>query len=126
MPGVPRGVDGSKHPISESLIDNPNRRCMIVPVVAGFPEVKWQIGADWFSNLDESQRGDILGPSRFDACEEGKFSFADLAALSTGQTWGRTLRTATKTALTGQRHPVVLFSLKFGIGYSYARYGQSN
>jgi SPP1 gp7 family putative phage head morphogenesis protein len=92
-------LDGTKYPVGTPVWDHPNGRCTSVPIVEGFPEVKWQSGADWFRNLDESEQRDILGPAKFEAWKAGQFSFDDLAVRASDPTWGGTVKVASAADL---------------------------
>ena len=93
-------LDGKRYAIDEPLIDHPNGRCAMVPIVRGVPEVKWQNASEWFKTLAKEDQMKILGPGKWDAWSKGMFAFQDLAKLSEDPVWGGSLRVKSLEELT--------------------------
>jgi len=97
-------MHGTEHPITEILDDHPNGRCAMVPKtkplaelgkelgvdLSGVPETRVEIekGSDLFDKLDPAEQLKILGPAKYKAWTEGKFTLAKLVGRSYNKKWG--------------------------------------
>ena len=67
---------GTTHPNSEKLDGHYNCRCAMIPYLGGEQEVS---GEEWFNSLPEAQQREMMGPGKYQAWKDGKFSFSDLS-----------------------------------------------
>lgn len=98
-------MSGTVHPMSESLDGHPRCRCAMSPKTKtweelgfkGIPDTNPKIpsGSDWFKNLTQAEKRNVLGPQKLDLLNSGKVTPQDLIARPTNKTWGSMRRTAT-------------------------------
>lgn len=81
-------AEGERYKVETALRDHPGGRCTMVPIVRGMPEVRWQLGQDWFREQDESRQRKILGPGRFEGWKAGTFGLGDLVTVTEDKVWG--------------------------------------
>jgi SPP1 gp7 family putative phage head morphogenesis protein len=98
-------MDGSLHPVTESLNDHWNGRCVATPVPITYRDLgfdideppsvlKEQTGEDWFKAQPENVQKQMLGPGKFGAWKAGKFEFSQLSQEVSDPVWG-TMRVET-------------------------------
>jgi hypothetical protein len=80
-------MHGTEHSNDEVLDDHHNGRCAMVPMVKGFPN-DIEPGVDQFNNLNEEEQKAILGPAKFEAWKDGKFSLADITGMHADEVYG--------------------------------------
>ncbi len=99
---------GSVHPVSESLNDHHNGRCVAIPNVRqaaalGLPRPEIEPGEQWFRRQSEPMQRQMMGPGMFDAWLAGKVAFGDLSQPYNDPVYGEMLREASlKGLLTGK------------------------
>lgn len=97
-------MHGTVHKLEERLEDHPNGRCGMEPLTKTWAEIGRRIGidlsdieetrllpepgADVFSKLSQTEQINILGPAKWAAWKENKFSFSDLAGRKFDPVWG--------------------------------------
>jgi hypothetical protein len=97
-------MHGSIHPVTESLNDHHNGRCVAIPNVRqaaafGLPQPEIEPGEQWFKRQPEAFQRERMGPGRFDAWKAGKFDFRDLSVPYNDPVYGEMLREATLKGL---------------------------
>lgn len=86
--------NGTRHDISETLDGHYNCRCSMIPEVMGESPVEIQSGEDWFGEQDEATQRQIMGDTKWEAWNAGKFEFSAMAQQVPNDTYG-TMRTVT-------------------------------
>jgi len=91
-------MHGTKHGNDETLDDHPNGRCVAIPDTVSFADLGFQgidevvpeleSGEDWFARQPESVQRDMMGPSKFEAWQDGAVSLSDLAVRREDPDWG--------------------------------------
>jgi SPP1 gp7 family putative phage head morphogenesis protein len=64
-------MHGSRHRLDERLDDHPNGRCVMAPIVRGFPVPDIKPGAERFAELSEEDQLRVMGPAMLDAWRDG-------------------------------------------------------
>lgn len=103
-------LNGSLHPVTETLQDHHSGRCSPLPVLASFEELgipapeppEMESGEDWFKRQPESVQREMMGPGMHDAWKEGKFQFRDLTKAYQDDVYGQMLRQASLKDLLAQ------------------------
>ena len=88
-------LHGRFYELHQPLVDHPNGRCFLVPVIKDLPPPETGTGEEWFNSLSEDEQRAILGPAKFDAYQKAQIDFGKLAILAKDPTWGGTLSVAT-------------------------------
>lgn len=83
-------MNGTLHPLSESLGSHPSCRCAMLP--HRFGRRRPPLGEDQFSRLPERDQFAILGPGKFDAYKRGDLRLGDLVERVDDPRWGITRR----------------------------------
>jgi SPP1 gp7 family putative phage head morphogenesis protein len=84
--------DGEVIPPNEILSDHPRGRCTSVPVVVGAPEIKWELGKDWFLRQDEATQREMMGQGMYNLWKETDFPIQDLVGTAESKVWGNSPR----------------------------------
>lgn len=95
-------MHGTKHPPDEILDGHYNCRCAMVPMTILDAEqpIADGRGEEYFNSLTEDQQREMLGPGKFEAWQEGKFQFSDLASRTDNDVFGHmTVETTLKDLL---------------------------
>jgi hypothetical protein len=79
---------GSIHGLDETLDGHYNCRCAPIPYIEGLTEQPGR-GEDWFNNLSEQQQRDVMGNTKYDAYQEGKFQFGDMVRRNESDVYGQ-------------------------------------
>ena len=79
-------LEGTVYDRREDFADHPNGRCTIIPIEDDHPEE--HPGRDWFERLDPEEQRRIMGPSRYDAWQNGDLSLDDLVEVVNDPTFG--------------------------------------
>lgn len=100
-------MHGSFHPVTESLNDHHNGRCVAIPNVKqakafGLPQPEIEPGQQWFERQSEAFQRERMGPGMFDAWKAGKFDFRDLSVPYDDPVYGEMLRESTLVGLLGK------------------------
>jgi hypothetical protein len=80
-------MSGTTHTNDEVLDGHWNCRCVPVPIIFGQNAVE-QSGSDWFDQQDETMQRAILGPGKYDAWKDNKFTLADVPIQKENDTYG--------------------------------------
>jgi len=80
--------DGELYELEDSLREHPGGRCTLIPVVKGFPPVKWETGQDWLLNQSTATQRSIMGPGRFKAWQEGRIDLPAMVTVRRNSIWG--------------------------------------
>jgi hypothetical protein len=91
--------EGTVYPVGIPIGDHPQGRCTSVPVVSGLPEVQWLSGETWFRQQSTATQRQIMGAERWDAWNDGRFGFGQLAMKQYHPVWGESLQPAPLSAL---------------------------
>ncbi|MCB8988092.1 MAG: hypothetical protein H6661_10135 [Ardenticatenaceae bacterium] len=81
-------LDGTVYETNELMALHPQDRCSLVPIVAGFPRPQFQSGEDWFRRQPPAVQREMMGPRRYQAWQDGRFRFGQLATVTENETWG--------------------------------------
>ena len=81
-------ADGQLFRLEISFAEHVQGRCVLVPVVIGADEPKWQTGKQWFGKQPPEVQAQILGAGRFEAWQDGQFKLDQLITKKTSRTWG--------------------------------------
>lgn len=81
-------MHGTVHGLDEILNDHHNGRCAMLPIVAGFDNPLEQTGVQWFESLSEAKQRQILGPGKFEAWKQGKFTLPQLSREHNDDVYG--------------------------------------
>lgn len=84
-------LDGTIYSVNELIETHPQCRCKLVPVIAGYG-LNRRSGQEYFESLSPQTQRRMLGPGKYEAWEQGKFRFSDLATVKRNPTWGPTAR----------------------------------
>lgn len=84
-------ADGEFFRLEISFAEHVQGRCVLVPVVMGADEPKWQTGKSWFREQPPETQANILGKGRFEAWKGREFKLDDLITEQTSRTWGSAL-----------------------------------
>lgn len=79
---------GSIHGLDETLSGHYNCRCAALPYIEGLTEPE-QTGESWFNSLTEAQQREFMGQSKYEAYQDGKFSFSDLRQFNENEVYGQ-------------------------------------
>jgi len=79
---------GSIHGLDETLDGHYNCRCAALPYIEGLTEPE-QTGEDWFNSLTEAQQMEFMGASKYEAYQDGAFSFGDLKQRNENEVYGQ-------------------------------------
>ncbi len=92
-------LDGTIYETSELMAIHIQDRCSMVPVVAGFPPPRFQTGEEWFLKQPEAVQRQMMGPGKYEAWKNGRFSFSQLVTVVDNETWGPSAQVTTLTDL---------------------------
>lgn len=103
---------GTRHPVTETLNDHHNGRCAPLPAPISYadlglsipdPVPRFETGKEWFARQSKTQQRKIMGDSRFEAFEAGKFQFEDLSQGYNDPVYGELLRESSLKRLLKKR-----------------------
>lgn len=97
-------MHGTQHRLDEILDDHPNGRCAMIPKTRTWAEIGKQFGLNLsgiedakpkiepgpvlFARLPMDEQIKILGPAKWAAWKDGKFTLADVVGRSRSKEWG--------------------------------------
>jgi len=97
-------MHGTVHRLDEILDDHPGGRCGMVPLARSWADIGRRIGSDLsgvpdsrpeietgvslFGKLPPEKQIKILGPAKYAAWKDGKFTLADVVGRSRSKEWG--------------------------------------
>ena len=84
-------LDGTTYPTDQLMEVHPQDRCVMVPVVRGFPAPVWKSARDWFAEQSAATQQKMLGPERFKLYRNGT-PLTDFVQKGTHETWGPSLK----------------------------------
>ncbi len=97
-------MDGTVHPLSETLNDHHNGRCAASPVVASYRELGIDVDGpaqpheparSWFEGLPEATQRQMMGDNAYEAWRGGKFDLRDYTVEYIDSVYGVMRRQAT-------------------------------
>ena len=93
---------GTVHPVSETLNDHHNGRCVMLPVppILNTLEVG-ESGIEWFEQQPESVQRTMLGPGKFEAWKAGKIELEQLSTTHEDGVFGEMRIEASLKSLVG-------------------------
>lgn len=104
---------GSKHPLTDVLMDHHQGRCIALPIMATYAELgiegmteepfSVQSGEDWFKSLPQDQQIKMMGLSKWIAWQADEFEFSQLSTPYNDRVYGMMLREASLKELIGER-----------------------
>lgn len=93
---------GTRHPVTETLNDHHNGRCVMLPIPPILDTVAvGDTGLEWFESQPESVQRQMLGPAKYQAWQEGKIDLVDLSATHEDGVFGEMRVEATLKGLLG-------------------------
>lgn len=94
-------MDGTEHPITESLDGHPRCRCAMVPRTRsweellgddgrGLPDTRPPVrkGVEWLASADAAVQRAVLGPTKYRAWKAGEMELEDVVARTSSSEWG--------------------------------------
>lgn len=101
-------MHGSFHPVTETLNDHHNGRCVALPEIKqakafGLPQPEIEPGEQWFRRQTEATQRQMMGPGMFDAWKAKQFAFGDLSQPYNDPVYGEMLREASLIGLIGDK-----------------------
>jgi len=93
---------GTVYPVGTVCNDHYGGRCDILPWAIGAENPIKQNGESWFKEQPESRQQDILGKSKWEAWNSGKFEFSQLSAISSNEVYGEMRTAASLKSLIGE------------------------
>lgn len=81
-------MHGTVHPVTETLNDHHNGRCVMVPLVAGFSNPVEQTGLAWFTQQDEATQRKLMGPAKYEAWRAGRIRLDQLTEEREDEVYG--------------------------------------
>ncbi len=103
-------MDGQLFDLDTDMGTHPNCRCVMAPITNSWSDIlgplgidtsdlqetsaseaDYQNGADWFDQQDASLQRSILGNAKYEAYQNGAFSFADIVGHSDDPKWGASI-----------------------------------
>jgi len=99
-------MHGTEHKLDEVLDDHYNGRCTMVPITILNPHPDWKKGEDWFKELSPAEQEKRMGPEKYAAWKEGKFTFDQLATHSDNEVYGSMTTETPLKDLTGGDIPI--------------------
>ena len=99
--------EGTLYPVTEPIFDHPAGRCTSVPVVKGLPELQFETGEEWLSNMDDEDARKIMGNERYEAWKDGT-PMKDFITYTDHPTWGRGLTPTPASKLSKVTKPPVV------------------
>lgn len=106
-------LDGSIHPLDEPMEEHVCGRCSQIPVSKSWKELGFDIdeielgqpgtGIEAFGKLSNTVQTNILGPAKYAAWKEEKFTLSDLVGRKTNLDWGATLYEKSLKELIGEK-----------------------
>ena len=106
---------GTIHPLSESLNDHYNGRCIAVPNTITYRDLGFDMdaepltvgsGEDWFKLQPELVQRQMMGPAKWDAWQAGKFNLDSLITLSPDPVYGEMVTEASLIGMLGDEAKV--------------------
>lgn len=92
--------EGTRYDLESDIPEHPQGRCGMVPVIKGQARPRWLGGPRWFEQQPEGVQRDILGPGKYQAWADGKFSLDQLSVIRPNPEWGPSIGPATLKNLT--------------------------
>jgi hypothetical protein len=99
-------MHGTIHPLSESLNDHHNGRCVAIPLVKGFTPVIQETGVQWFERQNEATQRAMMGREYYDAWKGGAFQLPELSTVYHNDVYGDMRGEARLWQLLGAEPPV--------------------
>ena len=79
-------MHGTKHGLDERLDDHPNGRCVMLPWTRNGIEI--ETGINLFAKMDPERQRSILGPAKFAAWRDGRFTLKEIIGRRRSERWG--------------------------------------
>ena len=96
-------MHGTEHDLDEVLDDHFNGFCTAIPLTIGSKNpIGTTAGKDYFDSLAESRQKEILGESKWQALQDGKFGFSDLSVQKENDIYGTMRQEASLKDLIGE------------------------
>jgi len=96
---------GTVHGLDETLDDHYNGRCVMIPIVSGWPDVVEQNGEDWFNEQSEDKQRELMGPEFYDAWRGGAFGLREMVNTQHDDVYGAMKATTPLYDLLGAEPP---------------------
>lgn len=81
-------MDGTVHPLTESMNTHAACRCQEVPDLIGAKIDFGQTGTEWFADQSEERQTEMMGPGKFELYKAGKVSLPDFVKPTYHQAFG--------------------------------------
>lgn len=80
-------MHGTIHGLDEILNDHHNGLCAMLPYLGGRNPIK-QNGETWFNNLPKAQQQKMMGVTKWEAWQAGKFNLTDVTGTHVDPVYG--------------------------------------
>lgn len=110
-------MDGTEHPVTETLDGHPRCRCAMVPRTKGWGDILPELadlpdtrpdiplGKDWLAGQSEAVQRAMLGPGKFSAWKAGDITLDDMVARTHSPEWGTMRRERSMVEIREGRNP---------------------
>jgi hypothetical protein len=95
-------LHGTVFPVGTLADDHHNGRCAMLPIVKGQDNPIQQTGEQWFTAQPETSQRDMMGPGKYEAWSEGKFTFDQLSTTHEDDVFGQMRGEASLKGLLGE------------------------
>jgi len=93
---------GTIHYLDEQLDDHYNGRCAALPYIPGLSDEPSELGKAWFEGLSEQEQRAMMGNSKWEAWQAGKFEFSKLSQEHENEVYGKMRSEASLISLIGE------------------------
>ena len=93
---------GTIHDLDEQLDDHYNGRCAPLPYIEEFGNPVEQSGEDYFASLTEAEQRASMGDTKWEAWQDGKFTFDQLSQQHENDIYGHMRSEASLASLLGE------------------------
>lgn len=84
-------MDGRIFKLEEPFPQHPNCRCTMIPVIEGVESPPRLLGRDWFENLSDEEKEEILGIDAFEAYKRGEVTLEDFVGWRNSKEFGKSV-----------------------------------
>jgi hypothetical protein len=93
---------GTVYPVGTVCNDHHNGACDMLPIVKGGENPITQTGEQWFMEQPEASQREMMGPGKYEAWSEGKFTFDQLSTTHEDDVFGQMRGEASLKSLLGE------------------------
>jgi hypothetical protein len=96
-------LNGQVFPVGTLANDHHNGRCAMLPIPKGTDNPITQTGEEWFTAQSEATQKSMMGDSKWQAWQDGKFSFNQLSTTHEDDVFGSMYTEASLKSLLGDQ-----------------------